>query len=510
MKIKILPLVGLALWVASLAVARPFTIIDSVHHYNLDPHTANYSSEAQMLTGLYEGLFSYDPFSLEPLPALVSEYKVSRDRLRWTFILKEDAKFSNGQEITAQTIKDSWLALLEPATEAPFASLLDCIKGAADFRSGRGSAADVGISVHGKHHLVLRLSAPTEHLPSILCHHSFSAVHPDRSVFSGPFVAEAYDGRRLVMKKNHHYHDAENVALDEIVVLQSDNYAENSYLFNTGEVDWILSSAEIASIIDYHAVLVNAEFATEYLFFKSHRAPWNQPAFRNALLSAVPWDALRGNSFVPASTLIYPIGNYVAPAGIADFDPEEARLLLAQAKEESGMAADEPLEITIAISDTEYSRTQAEILRQSWTMLGVTVNISNTPVNRYLDSIPSWNADLFSYTWIGDFADPLAFLELFRSGSTLNESEWGNPEYDKLLEEAAFASGERRLELLAAAEDLLLSEGVLLPVSHPVTLNVIDLNAVKGWQLNALDIHPLKYLRREKTAPRIPNLVLAD
>ena len=71
----------LVLFSASFLFGRPFTIIDSVHHYNLDPHTANYSSEAQMLTGLYEGLFSYDPFSLEPLPALVDEYKVSRDRL---------------------------------------------------------------------------------------------------------------------------------------------------------------------------------------------------------------------------------------------------------------------------------------------------------------------------------------------------------------------------------------------------------------------------------------------
>ena len=107
---------------SALLFGRPFTIVDAVHFYNLDPHTANYSSEAQILTGLYEGLFSHDPFSLEPVPALVADYKVSRDKLRWTFTLKEGARFSNGEEITAQTIKDSWLNLLNPATEAPFAS----------------------------------------------------------------------------------------------------------------------------------------------------------------------------------------------------------------------------------------------------------------------------------------------------------------------------------------------------------------------------------------------------
>lgn len=507
MKNRVLSLVFL--FGTAVLSARPFTIVDSVHFYNLDPHTANYASEAQMLTGLYEGLFSYDPFSLEPLPALVVDYKISRDRLRWTFTIKEGARFSNGEEITAQSIKDSWLTLLNPATEAPFASLLDCIQGVPEYRSGQGLVEEVGISVRGKYQLSLRLNSPTEHLPSILCHHSFSAVHPDPTVFSGPFVLESYDGSRLVMKKNSYYQDAANVALDEIVVLQSDDTVENAHLFNTGEVDWILSVADIGSVIDYDTVLINAEFATEYLFFKGHKAPWNQASFRNALLMAVPWEALRGNSFVPASTLIYPIGNYIAPPALADFDMDEARLLLAQAKEEAGLAVDEPLEITIAVADSEYSMTQAEILRQSWTSLGLTVNISATPMNRYLDSIESWDADLFSYTWIGDFADPLAFLELFRSNSTLNESHWGSAEYDRLLEEASFATGKERDELMAAAEDLLLSEGVILPVSHPVTLNIIDLEQVKGWHLNALDIHPLKYLHLEKVVPDIPNLVLA-
>ena len=502
-------IVFLLFLVSAGVFARPFTIIDSVHLYNLDPHTANYSSEAQILTGLYEGLFAYDPFSLEPVPALVADYKISRDKLRWTFTLKEGAHFSNGEEITAQTFKDSWLSLLNPATKAPFASLLDCIKGAAEYRSGRGEASEVGISVQGKYQLTLRLTAPTEHLPSILCHHSFSAVHQDQSVYSGPFLLESYDGSQLRMKKNPQYHDVANVALEEILVIQSDNTVENSYLYNTGEADWVLSVADIGSIIDYNSVLINAEFATEYLFFKSHKAPWNQASFRNALLAAMPWDELRGNTFVPATTLIYPIGNYTAPAGLADYDLEEAKLLLAQAKEAAGMAADAPLEITIAVSDTEYAKSQAEILLQSWSQLGITVHLSITPIQRYLDSIPSWDADLFSYTWIGDFADPLAFLELFRSDSTLNESHWANQEYDRLLQEAAFATGEKRQELLSAAEDVLLSDGMIIPISHPVTLNVIDRQRVKGWHLNALDIHPLKHLYLEKITVSIPNLVLA-
>ena len=132
---------------------QPFVIIDSEHNYNLNPHTASYSSEAQVLTGLYEGLFSYNPKTLEPLPALLSNYKVSRNKLRWTFTVLENACFSNGEKITAQSIKDSWMNLLHPKTQAPFASLLDCVKGVYEYRTGKGSAEDVGIYVQNENRI---------------------------------------------------------------------------------------------------------------------------------------------------------------------------------------------------------------------------------------------------------------------------------------------------------------------------------------------------------------------
>src|SRR5574344_1053383 len=101
-----------------------FTIIDSVHEYDLNPHTSSYSSEAQLLTGLYEGLFSYDPITLEPQPALAIDYRISRDKLRWTFTIRPDAQFSDGSPITAETFRDAWLALIA-TPDASYASLLD-------------------------------------------------------------------------------------------------------------------------------------------------------------------------------------------------------------------------------------------------------------------------------------------------------------------------------------------------------------------------------------------------
>ncbi len=151
-----------------------------------------------------------------------------------------------------------------------------------------------------------------------------------------------------------------------------------------------------------------------------------------------------------------------------------------------------------------------ELLKSAWEQIGVTLEIQKTPTNRYLQSIQGWDADLFTYTWIGDFADPLAFLELFRSNSSLNETQWENSAYDQLLLEASQMNDpENRYKKLAEAEKLLLDQAVIIPISHPVSFNVIDRNLIGGWYDNALDIHPLKYLYFNETKP-IQGLVLAS
>jgi len=112
------------------ALQHNFTIIVPVHEYDLNPHTASYSSESQILSSLYEGLFSYDPVTLEPKNALAVRYRISRNKKRWTFTLRKNAKFGDGSLITARDVCDAWLDLLaEP--RAPYSSMFHIIEGAA-------------------------------------------------------------------------------------------------------------------------------------------------------------------------------------------------------------------------------------------------------------------------------------------------------------------------------------------------------------------------------------------
>ena len=481
------------------------TVIEYAHDYDLNPHTAAYSSEAQILTGLYEGLFSYDPVTLEPENALAESFKVSRDKKRWTFILKSGLEFSDGSAITAADIKQSWLSLLtNPA--APYASLLDIIAGAKDFRQGKMGAESVGISVQSPTVLSIKLTAPAPHVHKILCMPAFAVVPQKKGVYSGAFTLASRSEHEFVLQKNARYYDAEKVQLEKITFLVRDDGAENTFAFNTGAVQWLNSSVEFERLIDKDTIHLSAEFATEYLFFKMSGGVWDNAELRAALLEAVPWDDLRKDVFVKASTFVYPLNGYPQAQGYVYTDAQQAALLMKEARRSARIADCETLKLVFAVNG-ERTKAQAELLKEAWKPLGVELTIKELPAERYLSLMESDTSDLFSYTWIGDFADPLAFLELYRSSSTLNVSGWSNAEFDNLLVRAAEASGDERVKLLSQAEQLLLDEALILPIQHPVSRSIIDLNAVGGWAANSFDIHPLKYLFRRETKPKLPNVV---
>ncbi len=479
------------------SIQRELNVTVNAFDYVLDPFLANYAAEAQILNALYEGLFSYHPQTLEPVPCLAESFKISRNKLTWTFILREGIKFSNGKPITAHDVKRSWLTELNPKTNAPFASLLDCIEGASLFRNGLASEDKVAITVKDEKTLVVRMTSPTGHFSKLLCHHSFAVVSDEPEVYSGPFIMTEYTEEKIILKKNPEYWNAQNVALPGVNIILCADEEQNTFNFNAGKTDWVDGTVNASSILDKNAISLGTQFGTEYLFFKSEKSPWNTDDARNALLYAIPWEELRKNHLVPADTFMIALRGYPDINGIADTDLDYANTLLEKAQiKQNGIIPP----VKMAISDTKYSREMAEILEAAFEKIGVSLVVQKTPLSRYLDSIASWDADIFTYSWIGDFADPLAFLELFRGDSSLNVSAWKNPQFDSILKDAsAITDEQKRYEKLAEAEQLLLDSGEIIPISHPVSFNVVDFSSVCGWFDNALDIHPFKYIYFKET-----------
>lgn len=496
---------------------REFAVVFSGQVPDLDAHTAYNAEEAQMLTALAEGLFSYDPLTLDPVPALAASWNVSDDGLLWTFTIRENAAFEDGKPITASTIRSSWISLLRRGSDAPYASMLDCVKGAREFRTGVSRLLPE-IRAAGKRTLEVELSSPTAHLDRILCHHAFAAIHPDKGralsleageIFvpysSGPFRVQGADGNALVLEKNPHYWDSGSVALPSLRFLFMDDAEEATILFNQGTVQWLAGGISLELLIDYSALLLTPMFSTEYFFFKTTKDPARDAAVRKALLQAVPWDELRSGYLIPATTLVFPIAGYPEVKGPAAQDMELARELLLEAGIEDP-AAEEP--IIIFYPESSIYEEKTEILKNAWEALGFAVEKRPEPSALYYRELRGDGYTVGVTSWIGDFADPVAFLEMFRPASSLNDSRWQSPQFERLISLAARESDtEARYSLFAQAEQLLLDEAVVMPLSHNPAVNAIDTNGLGGWHANVLDIHPFKYVRFVPRAP-MPGIAL--
>ena len=487
---------------------KVFSIIEPYHVHDLNPQTTSYSSDAQILSGLYEGLFSYDPVNLNPKYAIAVDYRISRDKKRWTFKINDKACFSDGEKITAMSIRESWLKLLANP-QAPYSSLFDVIVGAEDYRMGKVAAEEVGIYANSEDSLSIHLIKPANYLPKVLCHHAFCIVSNKPDVYSGAFTLQTIDDGYYKLVKNDYYWDKDNVQLDQIIFYQSDDAAENAFYYNTGIVDWVAGSLDTSLLINKKAYRINAEFATAFMFFKMGSSIWKNKEFRVALFEAMPWEILRKDYYVPATNFVYPLSGYPQIDGYSYTDLGEAKKLMQLAREKYNISEDEKLTLTLEIPENSLPNDTLVALSDALDQLNVSLVIKTKKSYEYFSGVRTSDSDIFMYTWIGDFADPLAFLELFRGKSSLNDSRWMNEDFDALLDKAAMETEEERYKLLGQAETLLLDDCVVIPVFHPVIYNIIDSNAVGGWSENAFDIHPLKYLYKKIESTTAPNVVMA-
>ena len=458
------------------------------------------ASEAQLFTAIYEGLFSYHPLTLEPVPAAANRWELSEDRRTWTFFIRENARFQNGDPLRAEDFRAAWMSLLEPGRDAPYASLFDIIAGAREFRLGTGSAEDVGIYTPAERTLVVRLNSPVTFFPSMLCHHSFSPIHPSMldvedwnfPVSNGPFFIEEKTDDYIVFTRNPYYWDVNRVQLNRVTIVFTDDGQEAAALWNSGEAQWIHGEVDFSALTDLSGIEVNPMFATHYYYIRSAREPWGDYRLRRALSLVLPWDRIREGHFIPAPTLIFPVPNYPSVEGLEEQDIEEAIRLM----EEAGFADGQGLpELVIRIPPSQESSRISGIMAEVWeTLLGLTVRVDIVPFSQFIESLEWDDHDVATITWIGDFADPYTFLKMWRRDSNLNNARHYDSDFEALMERSMSEEGQTRWETLAEAEALLLARGNVLPISHSVAVNIINLHEISGWFPNVLDIHPFKYM----------------
>jgi peptide/nickel transport system substrate-binding protein/oligopeptide transport system substrate-binding protein len=494
--------------VAEEAQGREFVAAFNEIEPELDPHHSIYSSEAQVFTAIYEGLFTYNPDSLDPVKAACRSYSRSQDGRTYTFYIRDEAQWSDGTPLLARDFRDAWLRAISPAEKADYASFFDVIDGARDYRLGKTpNSSSVGISIIADKILQVRLTSKADYFTRLLCHHSFSPIHPAvlksgwRKAFpfpvNGPYKPVSLEKGTFVLEKNERYWDAEDVAIPRLRLLFTDDDADVTRRFDNGEIHWLAGPMDLDALLD-RSIQANPMFGTHYWFFAAGKDPWKDADIRRALALLLPWPEMRSRDqyLIPAPTLVLPFEGYQAAKGIDKADADEAARLLEKAGHPGGAGLPP---IVVLTPDNEDSKRVAGLMKSAWEKLAsLKVEVRLVPSARYFDLVRAGydksGYDLALTTWIGDFADPLAFLQMWSSDSNLNDAGLSDAEYDRLLADASGKEGQARLEALASAETRLLGSAAVLPIYHSIAVNVVDPDFVHGWYANALDIHPFKYL----------------
>ena len=323
-------------------------------------------------------------------------------------------------------------------------------------------------------------------------------VRPENIVTNGPFrIAERRVNDRIRLVKNETYWDADHVALGSIDVLaiEQDSTMLNMYL--TGGCDIIdrVNTNVVQELMGREDFQPTAYLGTYFYRVNVTKEPYDDPRVRRALSLVIPrreiCEQVMKMGQLPCYSLSPPgIGAYVPPT-MSQGDAEEARRLLAEAGYPGGEGFP-PVEIHYNTSEAHASI--AQVIALAWQdTLGIRTKLRNEEWKVYLDTQFNLRYDVSRSAWIGDYGDPNTFVDLMVTGGENNKTGWGHPEYDRLVAEAALElDPEKRLELLGAAEALLMEELPILPIYSYVTQNVVA-PRLGGFDPNVLDEHFPKF-----------------
>ena len=486
---------------------------------DLDPHAATGTSEYIVLSALLEGLVSEDPVDLHPVPGVAERWDRSPDGLVYTFHLRENARWSNGESVTSSDFVASFRRLLTPSFGADNATMLYPVLNAEAFHRGRlANFHDVGFAAPDPRTLQITLEYPTPYLLSMLSHPAWLPVpvatiarygpvgqrgtpwaRPGRFVGNGPFVLQAWRHNQvIIVEKSPTYWDAARVRLHAIHFYPIDSLDAEERAFRAGQIH--LTDAMPPAKIDAYResqpqrLRIDPYLGAYFYRLNVNRPFLNEPRIRRALAMAVDRQAivthvLRGGQ-QPASAFTPPgMNGYVPPAGIPT-DFAAARRLLAEAGYPGGQGLP-PFELLYNIS--EGHQLIAEAVQEMWRReLGVEVRLVNQELKSTQDARRLGNFQILRSVWIGDYVDPLAFLSIWTSDSGNNFTGWSSRDYDSLLAEAArTADPASRNALLQRAEAILLDAAPIIPVYYYSHIFLLQ-PSVHGWQPTLLDHHPYK------------------
>ncbi|WP_420411403.1 peptide ABC transporter substrate-binding protein [Roseibium sp.] len=486
----------------------------------LDQHKTSTVYEAHILRDLYEGLVAYSSAG-KIIPGVATDWSLSNDGTVYTFNLRDNAKWSNGDPVTAGDFVFSLQRIMTPDTGAKYANILYPIKNAEAVNKGDKKPEELGVKAVNDTTLEITLEEPTPYFVDLLAHQTGLPVHPatvdahgtdfvkpENFVSNGAYtLVEFIPNAHVKATKNAHFHDAGNVNIDTVFYYPTEDRGAALRRFQAGELH-TNDDAPTEQVAFMREELGDkfrvAPYLGTYYYALNHEdEALNNPDVRRALSMSIDREFLAeeiwggvmvaGYSFVPPG-----IGNYgeSAYADYKDMDQIDREDKALELLENAGFGPDKPLQLTINYNTSENHKNTAVAIADMWKPLGVEISMVNTDTKTHYAMLRDrQDFDIARAGWIGDYSDPQNFLFMVESDNTgFNYARYENPEYDALMDKAAATVDlEVRAGILRQAEEMFMRDLPFVPLMYYGSMNLVS-DKVSGFEDNLLNVHPSRWM----------------
>jgi oligopeptide transport system substrate-binding protein len=512
---------------ASLFISYAGSAENTLHRGNgaepetLDVHRSSGIPAANIQRDLFEGLVT-EAADGSFVPGVAKNWTVSDDGTVYTFHLRDSARWSNGDQVTANDFAYAFKRAINPATGSDYAFILWPVLNAERITKGEIAGLEtLGIEAVDTHTLKVTLKAPTPYFIGLLAHHQAFPVHrgtierhgkkwtrAGNLVSNGAYrLVDWVPQSRIRLERNPHYWDAERVKIADVVYHPTEDKNTELKRFRSGELD-ITDDVPIDQIAWIEENLAaqfhnTAYLGTYYYALNLTKAPFrDRPGLRNALAMAIDREILtqkvtKGGE-IPAYAWVPPRVNDYTGARVewAKLSPSDRKSRARQLYANAGYSRENPLEVQILYNTSDNHKRIAIAIAAMWKQaLGVKTELINQEWKVYLATRRAMQFQVVRSGWIGDYNDANTFLELLKGNvGRLNPSGYANSEYDKTLHEAERETDMKvRSELMRAAESVLLKDLPIIPIYHYTTQHMVS-HRVSGWIDNVMDVHLTKHL----------------
>ena len=472
----------------------------------LDPTKGQSIGDNEIQHAITEGLTRNTAGDVKP--GIAESWDESEDGLTYTFHLRKDAKWSDGEPITAADFEYSWKRLVNPETASPYAFIGDCLKNGQAIEQGKMDVEELGVKAVDDTTLEVTLEHPTSYFLSLIgSSGQFAPLRQDivekygtdfaatseKNVYSGPFVMTSSEDNVWTFEKNDNYWDKDSINLDKCEL----NYVENTdtqlSMYEAGDLDYVqVPTAYVSDYKDKADVFANGNVDFCYINSKSDNPVLGNKNFRLALnyaLNRNDYNKLaNADTFTAFNGLVFPglqakgttygeaydLNSYSYPL---DGDQDKATEYLNAAMKELGIANASDITVEVVTTDADSSKRIVETLQEQWqNALGIKVKIRQvTYADIYGKVFPEHDYEIGYGGWGSDYDDPYSYLELFKSDSSYNYSLYKNEEVDALLNASTDeADTDKRMDELNQAEQLILADGAFVPLQSRNIYYMLD------------------------------------